>query len=158
MLPGHGLPLTLLGLEEGAGGREARVLGVGLQLGDELRGDVHPLLAQGAQPYRPSRTDANVAGDLPVLEVPNNAGNTYGLTSFSIQRLVNDNLALLPRVGEASMQRKTLTFVSHPSTIDATERAAIERLFHALEPYRWDRDAGPLRYVTLSQVAKAYAP
>jgi hypothetical protein len=115
-------------------------------------------LAQGAQPYRPSRTDANVAGDLTVLEVPNNAGNTYGLTSFSIQRLVNDNLALLPRVGEVATQRRTLTFVSHPSTIDATERAAIERLFQALEPYRWDRDAGPLRYVTLSQVAKAYAP
>jgi hypothetical protein len=115
-------------------------------------------LAPGAQPYRPSRADANVAGDLPILEVPNNAGNTYGLTSFSIQRVINDDLALLPRVGEAATERRTLTFVSHPSTIDATERAAIERLFQALEPYRWDRDAGPLRYVTLSQVAKAYGP
>jgi hypothetical protein len=114
-------------------------------------------LAKDAQPYRPSRTDANQTGDLPILEVPNNAGNTYGLTSFSIQRVVNDDLAMLPRVGEPAVQRRTLTFVSHPSTIDATERAAIERLFQALEPYRWDRDAGPLRYVTLRQVAEAYS-
>jgi hypothetical protein len=115
-------------------------------------------LRADAQPYRPSRTDANTPGDLPLLLVPNNAGNTYGLTSSSIQRVVNDDLAMLPRIGEVAMERRTLTFVSHPSTIDATERTAIERLFQALEPYRWDRDAGPLRYVTLSQVAKAYAP
>ena len=115
-------------------------------------------LAKDAQPYRPSRTDANQAGDLPILEVPNNAGNTYGLTSFSIQRVVNDDLAMLPPAGTPAMTRKTLTFVSHPSTVDATERAAIERLFQAFEPYRWDRDKGPVRFVTLSQVAKAYSP
>src|SRR4026209_1880513 len=40
-------------------------------------------LPRDAQPYRPSRTDANVAGDLSLLEVPNIAGNTYGLTPFS---------------------------------------------------------------------------
>ncbi len=114
-------------------------------------------LPKDAQPYRPSRTDANTAGDLPILEVPNNAGNTYGLTGFSVQRLVNDDLAMLPRIGEAATQRRALTFVSHPSTIDATERAAIERLFQAFEPYRWDRDAGPLRYVTLRQLAEAYS-
>jgi hypothetical protein len=48
--------------------------------------------------------------------------------------------------------------VSHPGTIDATERAAIEALFRALEPLRYDGDAGPLRFVTLAQLAKAYGP
>ena len=115
-------------------------------------------LPRDAQPYRPSRTDANVAGDLPLLEVPNIAGNTYGLTPFSIQRVINDDLAMLPPVGAPAMQRRALTLVSHPATIDATERAAIEKLFEAFEPYRWDRDMGPLRYVTLAQLAKAYAP
>jgi hypothetical protein len=114
-------------------------------------------LLPGAQPYRPSRTDANVAGDLPLLEVPNIAGNTYGHTTFTIQRIINDDLAMLPAVGAPAMQRRAMTLVSHPSTIDATERAAIERLFGAFEPYRWDRDKGPLRYVTLSQLAKAYS-
>jgi len=114
-------------------------------------------LPKDAQPYRPSRTDANAAGDLPMLEVPNNAGNTYGLTSFSIQRVINDDLAMLPPVGTPSAVRRALTFVSHPATIDAPERAAIEKLFQALEPYRWDRDKGPLRFVTIAQVAAAYA-
>jgi hypothetical protein len=115
-------------------------------------------LARDAQPYRPSRTDANVAGDLPLLEVPNIAGNTYGLTPFSIQRVINDDLAMLPPVGAPAMQRRALTLVSHPATIDAAERAAIEKLFAAFEPYRWDRNMGPLRYVTLAQLAKAYGP
>jgi hypothetical protein len=115
-------------------------------------------LPRDAQPYRPSRTDANAVGDLPLLEVPNIAGNTYGLTPFSIQRVINDDLAMLPAVGAAAMQRRALTLVSHPATIDATERAAIEKLFAAFEPYRWDRDLGPLRYVTLAQLARAYAP
>ena len=115
-------------------------------------------LLPGAQPYRPSSTDANVAGDLPLLEVPNIAGNTYGLSTFTIQRVINDDLAMLPAVGAPALQRRALTLVSHPSTIDATERAAIEKLFAAFEPYRWDRDKGPLRFVTLSQLAKAYGP
>jgi hypothetical protein len=114
-------------------------------------------LLPGAQPYRPSRTDANAPGDLPLLEVPNIAGNTYGHTAFTIQRVINDDLAMLPAVGAPAMQRRAMTLVSHPSTIDATERAAIEKLFQAFEPYRWDRDKGPLRYVTLSQLAKAYS-
>ena len=114
-------------------------------------------LPRDAQPYRPSATDANVAGDLPLLEVPNIAGNTYGHTTFTIQRIINDDLAMLPAVGAPAMQRRAMTLVSHPSTIDPTERAAIEKLFQAFEPYRWDRDKGPLRYVTLSQLAKAYS-
>jgi hypothetical protein len=64
---------------------------------------------------------------------------------------------MLPAIGAPAMQRRAMTLVSHPSTIDATERAAIEKLFQAFEPYRWDRDKGPLRFVTLSQLAKAYS-
>jgi hypothetical protein len=115
-------------------------------------------LRPGAQPYRPSSTDANVPGELPLLEVPNIAGNTYGLSTFTVQRVINDDLAMLPAVGAPALQRSAMTLVSHPSTIDATERAAIEKLFQAFEPYRWDRDKGPLRFVTLSQLAKAYGP
>jgi hypothetical protein len=115
-------------------------------------------LRPGAQPYRPSSADANVAGDLPLLEVPNIAGNTFGLSTFTIQRVINDDLAMLPAAGDPALERRAMTLVSHPSTIDATERAAIEKLFQAFEPYRWDRDKGPLRFVTLSQLAKAYGP
>ncbi len=114
-------------------------------------------LQRDAQPYRPSRDDANVPGDLPLLEVPNIAGNTYGLTSFSIQRVINDDRAMLAPAGSAAARGRALTLVSHPATIDAAERAAIEALFRAFEPYRYDRDAGPLRFVTLAQLAKAYS-
>jgi hypothetical protein len=113
-------------------------------------------LVKDAQPYRPSATDANAAGDLPILEVPNIAGNTYGYTSFSIQRVVNDDLAMLARSGEVAMARRALTLVSHPGTIDETERAAIETLFKAFFPLRYDADTGPLRFVTLAQLAQAF--
>ena len=46
--------------------------------------------------------------------------------------------------------------MSHPGTIDATERAAIAALFTALAPLRYDRDSGPLRFVTLAQLAQAW--
>jgi hypothetical protein len=36
-------------------------------------------------------------------------------------------------------------------------RSAIEALFRAFAPLRYDADAGPLRFVTLAQLSKAYA-
>jgi len=113
-------------------------------------------LAADAQPYRPSRDDANMAGDLPLLEAPTNAGNTYGYTSSSIAAIVRSDLAMLAKPGEVAAARKGLTVVSHPGTIDATERAAIEALFHAFDPLRYDRDVGPVRFATLRQLAQAW--
>src|SRR5207302_1009192 len=43
----------------------------------------------------------------------------------------------------------------HPAPIDATERGAIESLFSAFAPLRYDTDSGPLRFITLAQVAAA---
>jgi hypothetical protein len=112
-------------------------------------------LAKDAQPYRPSATDANASGDLPLLEVPNIAGNTYGLTVNTILSTIRDDLAMLAPPGQVATARRVLTLVSHPATIDAAERAAIETLFGAFQRYRYDGDAGPLRFVTLAQVAQA---
>ncbi|MGH2492263.1 MAG: hypothetical protein ACRDF9_12215 [Candidatus Limnocylindria bacterium] len=113
-------------------------------------------LAADAQPYYPARDDANRAGDLPLLEAPTNGGNTYGHSGISIGAVVQADLRMIAPPGQPAAQRRALTVVSHPSTIDATERAAIETLFRAFEPYRYDRDAGPLRFITLAQLAKAY--
>jgi hypothetical protein len=114
-------------------------------------------LAADAQPYYPARDDANAPGDLPLLEAPTVGGNTYGYTASSIAAIARADLRMLAAPGQPAAQRRALTVVSHPGTIDATERAAIETLFRALEPLRYDRDAGPLRFVTLAQLAKAYA-
>jgi hypothetical protein len=54
------------------------------------------------------------------------------------------------------MARRAITIVSHPGTIDATERAAISALFDAFAPLRYDRDSGPVRFVTLAQLAQAW--
>lgn len=113
-------------------------------------------LAADAQPYRPSRDDANKEGDLPLLEAPTNAGNTFGHTAASIAPVVRADLAMLARPGEIAAARKGLTIVSHPGTIGDTERAAIEALLRAFEPLRYDRDAGPVRFVTLRQLAQAW--
>jgi len=114
-------------------------------------------LPSDAQPYYPARDDANRAGDLPLLEAPTIGGNTYGHSAISIAGVVQADLRMLAPPGQPAAQRRALTVVSHPSTIDATERGAIETLFRAFEPLRYDRDAGPLRFVTLAQLAKAYA-
>jgi hypothetical protein len=113
-------------------------------------------LPPDAQPYRPSRDDANKPGDLPMLEAPTNAGNTYGYTVSSIAPIVRADLAMLAKPGELATTRKGLTIVSHPGTIDAIERAAIESLFRAFDQLRYDKDAGPLRFVTLKQLAQAW--
>lgn len=114
-------------------------------------------LAKDAQPYRPSRDDANVPGDLPLIEAPNNGGNTFGLTSLSILPVARDDRAMLAPPTEPATARRAITLVSHPGTVDPIERAAIETLFRAFEPYRYDRGGGPLRFVTLSQLAAAYS-
>ena len=115
-------------------------------------------LAPDAQPYRPSRDDANRAGDLPLLEAPTVGGNTYAYNEASIAPIVRADLAMLAPPSTPAAQRRAITIVSHPGTIDATERAAIEKLFRSFEPLRYERDAGPLRFVTLAQLAKAFSP
>jgi hypothetical protein len=113
-------------------------------------------LAKDAQPYHPSAENANVAGALPVLEVPNIAGNTYGYTVTSIPSTIRDDLAMIAPQGQAAMAPRVLTLVSHPGTIDPLERGAIELLFTAFAPYRYDRDTGPVRFVTAAQLAQAF--
>jgi hypothetical protein len=114
-------------------------------------------LAADAQPYYPARDDANRTGDLPLLEAPTIGGNTYGQSVSSIAAVAQADLRMIAAPGQPAEKKRALTVVSHPGTIDATERAAIESLFRAFEPYRYDRDAGPLRFVTLAQLAKAYS-
>ncbi len=114
-------------------------------------------LAADAQPYRPSREDANAVGDLPILESPTIGGNTFGFTMQSIQPQIRANLAVFAPAGEIAKERRTVHVVSHPGTIMTTERAAIEALLRAFDPLRYDRDAGPVRFLTLKQLAGAYS-
>jgi hypothetical protein len=113
-------------------------------------------LTADAQPYRPSSNDANAAGDLPLLEAPTIGGNTFGHTSASIAPIARANVSFLAPQGEIAKDRRAITLVSHPATIGANERAAIESLFAAFAPLRYDRDTGPLRFVTLAQLARAW--
>ena len=66
------------------------------------------------------------------------------------------DLGFLAPAGQIAKERRALTIVSHPGTIDATERAAITALFEALAPLRYDLDRGPVRFVTLAQLAQAW--
>ena len=113
-------------------------------------------LAADAQPYRPSGTDANKAGDLTLLEAPTIGGNTYGYDLRTIEPIIRADLSYLAPAGAFATTARTLTIVSHPGTIDATERAAITALFNAFAPLRYDLDRGPVRFVTLAQLAQAW--
>ena len=113
-------------------------------------------LAADAQPYRPSTADANAPGDLPLLEAPTIGGNTFGYDIRTIEPIIHADLSYLAPAGEIASTRRAITIVSHPGTIDATERAAITELFDALASLRYDLDNGPLRFVTLAQLAQAW--
>ena len=113
-------------------------------------------LAADAQPYRPSPDDANAVGSLSLLEAPTIGGNTYGYDVRTIQPIIRADLSYLAPTGEIAMARRAITIVSHPGTIDATEHAAISALFEAFAPLRYDRDSGPVRFVTLAQLAQAW--
>jgi hypothetical protein len=113
-------------------------------------------LPRDAQPYRPSASDASIPGDLPLLEAPTIGGNTYAYDVRTIQPIIRADLSYLAAPGEAAKNRRAITIVSHPGTIDVTERAAITALFEALAPLRYDLDKGPLRFVTLAQLAQAW--
>ena len=114
-------------------------------------------LAPDAQPFRPSRDDHQRPGDLPLLEVPTNGGNTFEHSAASIQPVIRADLAMLAPPGTVATERRAVTFVSHPSTLTATERGAVEALVAAFEPLRYDRDSGPVRFVTLRELAQAYS-
>jgi hypothetical protein len=113
-------------------------------------------LPADAQPYRPSASDANAAGDLPLVEAPTIGGNTFGYDVRTIQPIIRADLSFIAPAREIAKERRAITLVSHPGTISATERAAIDALFQAFDPVRYDRDTGPVRFVTLAQLAKAY--
>jgi hypothetical protein len=113
-------------------------------------------LAADAQPYRPSPADANVPGSLPLLEAPTIGGNTFGFTVQSIQPQIHSNLAVFAPAGSVAQAPKAITVVSHPGTIVPAERAAIEALLGAFAGLRYDADSGPVRFVTLAQLAQAY--
>jgi hypothetical protein len=113
-------------------------------------------LPPDAQPYRPSPDDANAVGSLSLLEAPTIGGNTYGYDVRTIQPIIHADLSYLAPAGETATTRRAITIVSHPGTISATERAAIGALFDAFAPFRYDRDAGPVRFVTLAQLVQAW--
>ena len=114
-------------------------------------------LGRDAQPYYPSRGDANAPGDLPLLESPTIGPNTYAATVGSIQPYIRAAQALFAGPGQVATERRTIDLVSHPGTIVPAERAAIEAYLHTFDPLRYDEDLGPVRFVTLAQLAKAYA-
>ena len=103
-------------------------------------------LGPTAQPYRPNRDDANSAEPptLDLLEVPNNAGNTF---SDSLAKLQERTRAIWP--GGPTASTRVLDYVSHPSTFEARERATVEQVFSSLLDARAERDAGPVRFVRL---------
>ena len=91
------------------------------------------------------------------LEAPTIGGNTYAFTKATIRPMIDADLSYLAPPSTVATQRRAITIVSHPGTIVASERAAIETLFAAFEPLRYDRGNGPLRFVTLAQLATAYS-
>jgi len=102
-------------------------------------------LGADAQPYYPARDDANLAGDLHSSRRRDRGQHVWPHRVVDRRRRAG-RPASARAPGQPATQRRAFTVVSHPATIDATERAAIEALFRAFDPFRYD--ATPDRFAS----------
>jgi hypothetical protein len=104
-------------------------------------------LTADTQPYFPSAANQNETGDnnLPILEIPNTAGNTY---EDQVETLIDKFEQVLPLVYS---QPEVRVILSHPQWAD-TEFPKIQPVLEHINRYRHDRDLGPVVMVTTGKI------
>ncbi|WKZ31111.1 MAG: hypothetical protein QY318_04725 [Candidatus Dojkabacteria bacterium] len=117
------------------------------------------ILSTTTQPYRPtyySQNDSSGFGDelMTLWEFPNNGLDSTDSngTAPILFSYFKENY---PNLGQPIDKRTTVNFLSHPDyfNIDAPK---IDGLFTQIDPYLYDRDAGPVMYVQLDYLYDVY--
>lgn len=105
-----------------------------------------------SQPYYPSAADQNGTGfdALPILEIPNNGGNTFEFSSDKLIANFTQNYS-----GGPATTKTVITFISHPQWYTA-EFPKIEPVLTHVSNYLYDQDNGPVFFVTSQIVAQLW--
>ncbi|MEP7103122.1 MAG: hypothetical protein ABI721_00230 [Candidatus Dojkabacteria bacterium] len=100
------------------------------------------------QPYKISQKDKNSSDDptLGILEVPINGGDTYINSAEEILQNFKDNYSY----NTYSNTSKLIVYSSSPDWFD-TSKDGVENLFATVSNYRYDRDRGPVKFITLNE-------
>lgn len=106
-------------------------------------------LSQTAQPYKPSLSDQNISGrnNLKIWEVPNNGADSFWFKETEMISRFKQNYS-----GGIQKERKQITFLSHPHWLNKQEQERIEKVFNYTDQYKYDKDSGPVIYVTLENI------
>lgn len=117
------------------------------------------ILETTTQPYRPtyySQNDKNGFGSevMKIWEFPNNgldstdsSGTSATLFGYFKQNYKDP--------GQPSTERTTVNFLSHPDYFNV-DAPRIDGLFTQIDPYLYDKDAGPVMYVQLDYLYDVY--
>lgn len=118
------------------------------------------ILSTTTQPYRPtyySQNDQDGFGNelMKIWEFPNNGLDSTdpGGTSVNLFSYFVENY---PNTGQPIDKRTTVNFLSHPDYFNV-DAPRIDGLFTKIDPYLYDKDSGPVMYVTLDYLYDVYA-
>jgi len=108
-------------------------------------------LSPTTQPYKPSIGNQNIssANNLQLWEIPNNGADSYWFQSKDMIDRFNNNY----QSGTLN-ERKQVTFLSHPHWFNKKEQDKINNLFNYIDGFKYEKDSGPVIYVTLKDVYK----
>lgn len=103
-------------------------------------------------PYFPSMTDMNNSGSdtYPILEIPNNGGNTYEYTldDLTARFVANWNGFPLP-------VKQAVVYLSHPQWAEK-ELDRADEVLTRIDQFRYDHDTGPVLYRTTGEIYRIW--
>ena len=109
-------------------------------------------LSKTTQPYYPSKADQNISdqNNFDLLEIPNNGGDCWAYTEEQMKDRLSSNFD-----GKPLSEPKAITFLGHPQWYQSPEsrdEKKIEEVFETADQFLYEKDKGPLFYVTLKDV------
>ncbi len=114
----------------------------------------HWNLKSTTQPYMVNKNNQNAAGSpsMGLWEFPNNGADSYSFSKEQMLQRLDDNY----KRGSVSQNRVMVTYLSHPEWFDR-DNPKLEYLFGEIDKYRYDKDNGPVVYITLDEAYDIYA-
>lgn len=140
--------LSELGMTMESSGRTA------YSLGNNLAGPW--ALAEAAQPYYPCKNNQNRscpkggANTFPVLEIPNNGGESYRFTTAQLLNRFKANFN-----GTPQGVHKVVTYLSHPEWF-YIDHPKMTELLNYIDGYLYTADRGPVVYTTLDNIHRVW--
>jgi hypothetical protein len=114
-------------------------------------------ITETSQPYYPLESnvaEADPAKGLPLLEVPDNGVLVDYMTGLDMQQVYEQNH---PNAGP--LDQPTVYQVGfHPPSFSPEFMTYLDQALAEVDQHRFDRDAGPALYVTLSELTAVWAP